>query len=481
MYKLEVKLKQHTPLIHFQHDQEGATLRASELKPKLDRFIMTNLGESRSSFDEKDNKCCESVLKEIQKKEPKRTELSSYEAGIVYAKCRGWIIEGQEAALSYKMKIDNDKNKSVKSISLPVFPKEKNEEIKFNTTNFALLLSNMGGKHSKDDLKNFSFYRDIMLIISSFDEDLLRCITENVEDFFLLNNFGNRHNKGFGSFTVISLNEISTSKELLALAKIPYLEFENEGKFKINRITNKEERRKVSHDDLEFYEQIFNVVDYYWKRLKSGINYVTWYEGKKPNKVKKIDKTRYCKSFLFRYLRSNTDYTWEKRFVKEKFYDLSQIATPVPYFARAILGLQDKFTYTQPTYSKYPYKQKDAKGDEISISQKGLDKTIERIASPIYFKPVIFENTVKVFILIKDGHVKKIYTDNLCRTFEYQMTKPKNEITEEIELPKKMIDYCDLIKKYHIDLIKNTQDKSFVPKDYNWNDIVKKVIIKNYE
>ena len=40
MHKLEIKLKQHTPLIHFQHDQEGATLRASEVKPKLDKFIV---------------------------------------------------------------------------------------------------------------------------------------------------------------------------------------------------------------------------------------------------------------------------------------------------------------------------------------------------------------------------------------------------------------------------------------------------------
>lgn len=40
MKTLKVTLKQHTPLIHFQHDQYGATLRASEVKPKLDKFII---------------------------------------------------------------------------------------------------------------------------------------------------------------------------------------------------------------------------------------------------------------------------------------------------------------------------------------------------------------------------------------------------------------------------------------------------------
>jgi len=38
-FKLTFKLKQNTPLIHFHHDQHGATLRATELKPKLDRFL----------------------------------------------------------------------------------------------------------------------------------------------------------------------------------------------------------------------------------------------------------------------------------------------------------------------------------------------------------------------------------------------------------------------------------------------------------
>ena len=50
MNRLEIKLKQHTPLIHFQHDQEGATLRASEVKPKLDRFVLTRLG--KDNYDE---------------------------------------------------------------------------------------------------------------------------------------------------------------------------------------------------------------------------------------------------------------------------------------------------------------------------------------------------------------------------------------------------------------------------------------------
>ena len=38
--KLEFKLNPQSPLIHFQPDEAGATVRATELKPKLDKFLI---------------------------------------------------------------------------------------------------------------------------------------------------------------------------------------------------------------------------------------------------------------------------------------------------------------------------------------------------------------------------------------------------------------------------------------------------------
>ena len=43
--EITVKLKQHTPIFHFQHDQKGAALRATELKPKLDEYLGKNKEE----------------------------------------------------------------------------------------------------------------------------------------------------------------------------------------------------------------------------------------------------------------------------------------------------------------------------------------------------------------------------------------------------------------------------------------------------
>lgn len=41
---INIKLKQHTPMWHFQWDQPGCALRVTELKPKLDKFLIRKLG-----------------------------------------------------------------------------------------------------------------------------------------------------------------------------------------------------------------------------------------------------------------------------------------------------------------------------------------------------------------------------------------------------------------------------------------------------
>ena len=48
MHTLYFTLKQHTPLIHF-HDQDEATLRATEVKPKLDKYLIKVMGGEEAS------------------------------------------------------------------------------------------------------------------------------------------------------------------------------------------------------------------------------------------------------------------------------------------------------------------------------------------------------------------------------------------------------------------------------------------------
>ena len=44
---LKYELVQQTPMIHFQHNETGACIRASELKPKLDRFLIKKYGRDK--------------------------------------------------------------------------------------------------------------------------------------------------------------------------------------------------------------------------------------------------------------------------------------------------------------------------------------------------------------------------------------------------------------------------------------------------
>lgn len=41
------RLEQQTPIVHFQHDQKGAMLRATEVKPKFDKLIIDKVLERK--------------------------------------------------------------------------------------------------------------------------------------------------------------------------------------------------------------------------------------------------------------------------------------------------------------------------------------------------------------------------------------------------------------------------------------------------
>ncbi|MCI5058158.1 MAG: hypothetical protein MRY83_18750 [Flavobacteriales bacterium] len=148
-FKFTVFLEQHTPIIHFQHDQEGATLRATEVKPKLDRFII----EKEGDWEKVD---------------------SSWKIGSTQ--------EGHEA-LDYKIRIE--------PLSPPV--------IKDIDKRFPTFFANMG--EDKGTIKKFSWAdRGLHLTIFSFNTDLVKIVKDNIQDFFALHNFGTRQSKGFGSF-----------------------------------------------------------------------------------------------------------------------------------------------------------------------------------------------------------------------------------------------------------------------------------------
>jgi hypothetical protein len=160
-FKVEFKLKQHTPIIHFQSDQSGATLRATELKPKLDRFLLQ-------------------IVPDLSYRENANGDKS----------------------LEYKVKIEQDRSTRIEIPERdPLFfgnmkPKDKTDE-EWNKLKKRFKLS--------DKFLTIEFF--------TFNTNLKKAIEEHFEQFLAQTNFGTRQSKGFGSFYLVD-KETKKPKDL---------------------------------------------------------------------------------------------------------------------------------------------------------------------------------------------------------------------------------------------------------------------------
>jgi len=282
MYKLTVKLKQHTPLIHFQHEQHGATLRATELKPKLDRFLIKKLGITNGNI-------------------PKKYE--------------DWFISTDKMALDYKVRIIAEKvdEKWIGFVS-------KNDKIR-NKINDKDLLTGTAYFADNDKLKKGKFseckkgltFTKITCYFLSFNSNLINEIANVVSDFFILTNLGSRTSKGFGSFTVEKIEEKSivySTTDISSVLKNHYACVY----LSDNKLT-----------DLSDVNRIYQI-------LKSGIN-------KTPSSLEKylwsgfkIDWEKYV---VMEDLVQNINNPEERDYTKSRKYK----------FARAVLGLAGSYNY----------------------------------------------------------------------------------------------------------------------------------------
>lgn len=146
--KLELDLKCHAPIIHFQPEEEGATLRVSEVKPKFDRYLMKKVPSLKNRF--------------------------------------------KNQYLPYKMKfIDNSPNVIYKySKNEGKYDKQTNN----NEGNFQLYFA-------RDEKRRVE--TNPTMTITCFDPLLQKLIVEHIKNFFIVTNFGAAQGKGYGSFTVI--------------------------------------------------------------------------------------------------------------------------------------------------------------------------------------------------------------------------------------------------------------------------------------
>lgn len=188
MGKLVITLNQHTPLIHFQGDQDGATIRATEFKPKLDKFLI------EYAFPDGFN------------------EYKQYLIGYKDSKTEEDFKD--KKAFNYKLRFCNVVNWEKSDI-------KKGFPFYFNNID----------KHTTD-LNTFIFCDSIDVEFFSFNINLLKIINEWMKPFLLLTNFGFRQNKGFGSFYPENPEcALSLLKEISAKKMFLYIQYDSNTKY----------------------------------------------------------------------------------------------------------------------------------------------------------------------------------------------------------------------------------------------------------
>lgn len=445
MKELNVVLKQHTPLLHFQYMQQGATLRASEVKPRLDRFLLEWLGEG------------------------------DYDQGCQEAKVQGWIIG--ENALNYKLRVKPGKEEPI-SLDGP----------------FPMVLSNMGRENR--EAVGFSMHDTVELSFLFLIDELESVVRDNAARFFARNNFGQRSSKGFGSFTVAAING----------EKVEWIDTEvyEKGTWYMwyTDILDSTDKPKDTYTKKKYYtgnsnklgkpknrfEILFGIIDYYWKCLKSGINYT--HRKIEDGQVKRDRTDRYKKAFLWTYLEGKGQ-TWEKRQVKlalglegvpAEDDPNRQEHTTNPFFARAHLGCPvNGVTYRVATGKMGNNGREQTDTIDVSITNSG---GIKRIPAPITFKPVYHslltgERLVTVYILYNQPVIKAL--QGLKRDINFTFKRKDNGRNVRVNLfpenaSEVALDYEKLITEFHNSyrVPGNVQKSGMKPKDYNWNDILGK-------
>lgn len=336
-WQKEYKLVQHTPLIHFQHSEPHACLRATEVKPKLDRFLIEQL--------EKDDRFGDGRWKK-------------------------WFVgDGSQQSFDYMMRItpNSERVDRTQSIERAIARAEhRPPNASFHEIHKNYFGNMASGNNIQDTVqaiqetfKESLFYKDgLTLTIRCFIPELLTLIDEHIRGFFMMHNFGTRQRKGFGSFTVDISTEPNAPKG-----------FDLVRKYCPNAYYCK-------LDDNVSADALLNAVWVLSAFLKSGFN---------------RGEGNYVRGFVFRYFqREKNPLANDKAFVKQQvLHNVYNEATRGehlhPYgnnvryrYVRGLLGTNENSRFCRAPNAHTPVY------DIYTHSAEG----IERFPSPLLFKPI---------------------------------------------------------------------------------------------
>lgn len=340
-WQKEYKLVQHTPLIHFQHSEPHACLRATEVKPKLDRFLIEQL--------EKDDRFGDGRWKK-------------------------WFVgDGSQQSFDYMMRITPNSEQVDRTQSIENGIERAIARAEHRPPNAGLheihknYFGNMASGNNIQDtvqaiqetFKESLLYKDgLTLTIRCFIPELLTLIDEHIRGFFMMHNFGTRQRKGFGSFTV----DISTKPN------------EPKGFDLVGKYCPNAYYCKLGNDVNA--DALLDAVWVISAFLRSGFN---------------RGEGNYVRGFVFRYFqREKNPLANDKAFVKQQvLHNVYNEATRGehlhPYgnnvryrYVRGLLGTNENSRFCRDPNAHTPVY------DIYTHSAEG----IERFPSPLLFKPI---------------------------------------------------------------------------------------------
>ena len=383
-FKREYTLKAHSPLIHFQYDNSGATLRATEVKPKLDRYIIYKKG--RDNIPEswkRDNNDKKDKTDSDNKSEKAKNFSLKYQLRIV-------ILEGTKVEKVYLGIKDENGNK---------LPKE--EQI------YDIYYGNMGADASQ---YKKGILADAKLIVTCFEEDLLAYIDKIIGDFFIVTNFGTMQSKGFGSFTVKEKD--SSQQHICEVLKAEYT-------------NNKGHCYMFKPEAGKTFKQIKAI----YSLMKSGLNFTDGTEKGTEKDADRNPKVPYKRSILFDYMHDlpnniGNEKAWMKqKDISPKIGRQKEQKDKNSKYVRALFGIGERIEYKR--YLTNPYDKVVVTISHVDDSKDGSEK-IERLNSPILFKVI---DDIVYFVGCELN--EKIYGKRFLFSSEFKhddtLTVPKKE------------------------------------------------------
>lgn len=375
-YRLEVMLHQYTPLLHFQGNEEGACLRASEVKPKLDRFVLEYL--KRQGIPETE------IPREWKLAVSHDEEGTKHPPALRY-KMRFEAVGDAQKSWNYKNRDDQRNNqKGIHPLYFGMGEENFTEDGKSKIIGIYYPWVE-SGMQTKNYIRMtiLCMAQEQLCLKDGTQATLLNLVKNLLPAFFALHCFGTRSNKGFGSFGVAEIDGKDTAlpapKDLIAYLpeSVPALYY---AQYNEHQLISGSLTPTQYLNDIQALSAI----------MKGGMNFT---HGN-PN------DPGYFKGAIFKFFQKDTKLHSEKALIKRnilpcpaedevvcrKYGKQALPADAAFLYMRSVLGVGQNFEYKQD--KRNPDSMRRGK-----VTIKGKEKgpngkpVIARFENPVHFKP----------------------------------------------------------------------------------------------